>query len=106
VSIVPQFRWNDELSRFRVIAFFEGISFLALAITMPLKYGLDILWPNKVVGMAHGILFVFYVLLLVQVHFAEKWSFKKTIFCFFLSFVPAGTFYGELKVFGNPRVLK
>ena len=101
MKIVPPFEFHSELARFRVIAFFEGISFLLLGITMPLKYGLEILWPNKIIGMAHGILFVIYVLLLIQVHVAERWRLSKTVFSFFLAFVPAGTFYGEAKVFNK-----
>jgi len=44
----------------RLVAIAEGISYLAFALTMPLKYGWNIEMPNKIVGSVHGFLFVFY----------------------------------------------
>ena len=41
------------VSIFRIVAVSEGYSYLAFAATMPLKYGLGILWPNKIVGATH-----------------------------------------------------
>ena len=49
----------------RITAIAEGISYLAFALTMPLKYMWEIAWPNKIVGMAHGVLFVAFCLLVV-----------------------------------------
>ena len=46
---------NNPLTRFKWVAFLEGTSFLILLfVCVPLRYGLGILWPNKVMGMAHG----------------------------------------------------
>lgn len=55
--------------------------------------------PNYVVGMAHGLLFILYVLLLVQVTLLHKWSFWKMVLAFVASLVPFGTFYAEEKIF-------
>ena len=58
---------NNPLTRFKWVAFLEGTSFLILLfVCVPLKYGLDILWPNKVMGMAHGVLTVLYVFTLID----------------------------------------
>ena len=45
---------KTPLGRFRILAFMEGLSYLAiLFITMPLKYLYEMPLPNLVVGMAH-----------------------------------------------------
>ena len=51
--------FKSPLNRLRVVAFWEGVSFLVLlGVAMPLKYLAG--WPLavRVVGMAHGILFI------------------------------------------------
>ncbi len=55
--------------------------------------------PNYVVGMAHGVLFILYVLLLLQVTLQYKWSFYKASLAFLVSLVPFGTFWAEKKLF-------
>lgn len=47
----------------RLSALIEGISYLLFGLTMPLKYMYGINWPNKIIGMIHGGLFIAYVLL-------------------------------------------
>jgi integral membrane protein len=49
----------------------------------------------RVVGMLHGVLFILYGLLLLQVTISYKWSIWKAIAAFLLSFVPFGTFFLE-----------
>ena len=56
------------LSRLRLVGFIEGWSFLVLLlVAMPLKYALDLPTPVKVVGSAHGGLFVLYVIAVLEV---------------------------------------
>lgn len=55
--------------------------------------------PNYIVGMAHGFLFMAYVVLLAIVHFQYKWSWPKTILAFLASLVPFGTFWADQKLF-------
>lgn len=91
---------KSALGRFRIIAFLEGVSYLVLlGIAMPLKYLAGIPQAVRVVGMAHGVLFVLFVLLLVQVAAQHNWSFKKSFLSFFSSLVPFGTFYADAKWF-------
>lgn len=54
----------------------EGlISFLILlGIAMPLKYALDLPQAVKFVGMAHGFLFVLYLLSIAWVTLMHRWS--------------------------------
>ncbi len=85
---------NDKiLNRFRKTAFWEGVSFLLLlGIAMPIKYGLGNPYPVKVIGMAHGILFIAYVIFLIQAAMEYDWPFKKSALAFVASLVPFGPF--------------
>nr|WP_299383579.1 DUF3817 domain-containing protein [Allomuricauda sp.] len=86
------------LKAFRLTAILEGISYLLLfGITMPLKHWADILEPNKVVGYAHGGLFILYVLLAVVFCWERKWGIKRFIVLFIASLLPFGTFYADKK---------
>lgn len=93
--------FKNPLERFRFIALIEGISFLLIGLTMILKYGYEIPGPNKVVGMIHGVLFIIYVLLLMQVSYLYKWSFWKFSIGFIASLIPFGTFYADKKWFSK-----
>lgn len=91
---------NTPLGRLRLIASMEGISFLLLLfIAMPLKYIAKVPEPNMFIGTAHGILFVLYVLFLIQVVIENGWNWKQAAFGFVASVVPFGTFYADAKLF-------
>ena len=58
----------SPLSRLRLVGFVEGWSFLVLLlVAMPLKYALGYPTPAKVVGSAHGGLFVLYAIVVIEV---------------------------------------
>ena len=85
-----------SLITFKWTALLEGASFiLLLFICMPLKYGAGILWPNKIMGMAHGVLTVIYLITLLNFAFQYKIGFAKTLSFLIMSFLPFGTFYAE-----------
>ena len=90
---------NSELSRFRIIALLEGISFLVLlGIAMSLKYVAHMPLPVKVVGWIHGLLFILYVFALVAVKIKYKWIFILFLGAFIASLLPFGTFVLDSKV--------
>ncbi len=86
------------IGRFRVIAILEGISYLLLGVTMPLKYMLEIPEPNYIVGMAHGILFIAYIFLALQAIFTFKWKISTSFTVLVASLIPFGTFYADAKI--------
>lgn len=89
---------KTRLGQFRVIALLEGISFLLLLfIAMPLKYALDIPEAVRIIGMAHGVLFVAYVIWLYLLWMEDHWKLKDVILAFVVSLLPFGTFYAEKK---------
>ena len=77
----------------------EGCSFLLFAITMPLKYMMGYPKPNYVVGMIHGVLFLLYIVLLIQVSLQYKWTLKKIFLAFLASLLPFGTFIADKYLF-------
>ena len=91
--------FSNSFSRFRLIALMEGCSFLLFALTMPIKYILQFPTPNYIIGMLHGILFIVYLLLLLQVAFQQKWTFKKIALAFIAALIPFGTIYASKKLY-------
>ena len=83
---------KTALGKLRIVAFIEGCSYLLLGFTMILKYKFALPQPNYVVGLAHGILFVLYIVLLLQVSFIHRWNIFKIFMAFLESLVPFGTF--------------
>lgn len=86
------------ISTFRIIGTLEAISFLLLlGIAMPLKYLMDIPQAVSVVGMAHGILFVIYVLGAWMMKSRLKWNYSILGIVLLCSVIPFGPFYAERK---------
>lgn len=90
---------KTTIGRFRLVAISEGISYLLFAITMPLKYSLGIPEPNKIVGLAHGILFIAYIVMCAQMAYLFKWNLKTVFIAMIASLIPFGTFYADAKIF-------
>ncbi len=80
------------------IAIAEAISYITFAVTMPLKYGLDIYWPNKIVGWAHGLLFILYLLAVAWGSREYNWGLKNTFLALLASLVPFMPFWIEKKL--------
>ena len=86
--------FDTPTARLRAVAFIEGISYvLLLFVAMPLKYLADLPLAVRIVGSAHGFLFVWLALLTLNgmLHRGRPfgWAFKIGI----LSLVPFGTFF-------------
>jgi integral membrane protein len=90
---------KTALGRLRIIAFIEGCSYLLLGFTMILKYKFAMPQPNYIVGLVHGILFVLYIVLLLQVSFLHRWNIFKMLMAFLASLIPFGTFYADKELF-------
>jgi len=89
------------LKFFKIIAFLEGISLLVLFANMlflkPTNFDLykTLLFP---VGMAHGLLFIAYIVLATMFKFEDNWPWKKYGIVCLASVLPFGTFYVEKKI--------
>lgn len=89
---------------FKYTAISEGISFLILLANMlfikptNLELYKSLLFP---IGMAHGILFIGYVLLSILIKNEQSWNLKDLAIVNIASFIPFGTFYIEKKYLKN-----
>jgi integral membrane protein len=92
---------NSKLLQFlRILGVVEGVSFLIiLFVTMPLKYVWEMAEPNKIIGMAHGILFIAYCLLVVIVGYIFRWKLLTIFWALLASIIPFGTFVADKKIF-------
>ena len=91
--------FKNNLKKFRLIAFMEGISYLLLLfIAMPVKYILGEPILVKFVGMGHGILFILFIYFLFVTSIEHKWKIQFILMAFIASLLPFGTFYLEKKL--------
>ena len=90
---------NDLIGNFRVIGFIEGISYLVLLlVAMPLKYMMGIAIVTKVVGMIHGLLFIAFLVILMQAAQKHHFSMRDSIIFFVASLIPFGTFFTDSRL--------
>lgn len=89
---------ENQIRVFRWVSILEGVSFLVLLfLAMPLKYFFDLPQMVRVVGMAHGILFVAYVLGALIMYKPLNWQRQTLLIAIVCSVVPFGPFYIEKK---------
>lgn len=86
---------------FRMIALLEALSWFALLGTMYLKYAHNMPDPNKVIGMAHGIFFLVYVLLATMISDDLKWTKRDLTIALIASLIPGATIYVERRMMGD-----
>ena len=87
---------SSHLGRFRLVSLIEGLSYALLVfVAMPLKYGLDQPEMVRVVGMAHGVLFVAFVGALLLALRERGWSIGRAGVLFGASMVPLGALWIE-----------
>lgn len=90
---------KSSLGRLRFIGWWEGVSFLVLLlIAMPLKYFAGQPEAVRIVGMAHGILFVLYVFAALHAALEHRWNWKRTALVLAASVLPAGPFIVDAKI--------
>lgn len=88
------------LKLFKIVAVLEGISYLVLFGNMLIvkhqNFDLykTLLFP---IGMAHGVLFIGYIILSIMLKIEENWDWKKFFIIAIASVIPFGTFYIEKK---------
>lgn len=87
---------TSTVKQLQFLAIAEGISYLSFALTMPLKYIYDIKWPNQVIGMAHGVLFIAYCVWVILVAKKVKWPAIRTMLALGASLLPFATFFVDI----------
>lgn len=87
---------------FKGIAILEGISSILLFfVAMPLKYLFNNKEYMRPIGMAHGLLFVLFIILALYFALKQKWDLKKIVIVLICSILPCGTFYVDKKYLRN-----
>jgi integral membrane protein len=96
---MPDTSASAALNRLRLIGLVEGVSFLVLLfVAMPLKYLAGLPEMVKLVGWAHGLLFVLFVVALVHVAWVVRWPMARIAGAFVASLVPFGTFVLDTRI--------
>ncbi len=89
----------NSIYSLRLLGNIEGISYLLLlGIAMPMKYFFGFPMAVKIVGMAHGVLFIAYCLLLALQMRANRWNLLFGIYLFVSTLIPFGTFVTDRKL--------
>ncbi len=89
---------NITLKTFRVISLLEALSFvILLLVAMPIKYILGNPELVRIVGMAHGILFVLYIIGALLFKKKLKWSNQILVVVILCSIIPLGPLYVDRK---------
>jgi len=89
----------NSIYSLRLLGNIEGISYLLLlGIAMPMKYFFGFPMAVKIVGMAHGVLFIAYCILLALQMRANKWNLLFGIYLFVATLIPFGTFATDRKL--------
>lgn len=84
-------RMSNPIAFLRTAAVVEGVSYLVLLfIAMPLKYFWEMPQAVRIVGMAHGVLFIIFCVTLFYVWVLAKWPFGRVGLLFLASIVPFG----------------
>lgn len=85
---------KNPVSFLRSVALLEAVSYLLLLfIAMPLKYVWSMPVAVKIVGSAHGGLFVLFCFALWRVLMATRWPFSRAALVFIASLLPFVPFF-------------
>ena len=94
---------RGALLRYRVMAFVVGVTLLLFCGAIFLKYVTKSIESDSVVAIAHGWLFMSYVLLGLDLGFRMRWSVGRLLLMTVSGMVPFLSFYAEHKVTGWVR---
>ncbi|WP_306365621.1 DUF3817 domain-containing protein [Nocardia sp. CC227C] len=83
--------------RFRFVAFLEAVSWAFLIVGMVFKRLPEpVLWPVKVFGMFHGVVFIIFVLTAIMAARELAWNWKTTVLALVSSIPPFFTVLFEM----------
>ena len=92
-------RVAGPLLRYRVMALVTGTLLLILVlVAVPLKYGADHPGPTAVVGVAHGFLFMVYLLATLDLGIRLRWHPVKLLIIMACGTIPFASFVAERRI--------
>lgn len=92
---------KSVLTRYRVMAYTTGVLLVLLCLSMIAKYGLHIDGAKgftEVVAIAHGWLYVIYLLFAFDLGSKAKWPVGKQLWVLLAGTVPTAAFFVERKI--------
>ena len=99
VTLVPMKK--SVLTRYRVMAYVTGVLLVLLCLSMIAKYGLGIDGAadfTRVVAIAHGWLYVVYLIFAFDLGAKAKWPVGKQLWVLLAGTIPTAAFFVERKV--------
>ncbi|OLT42742.1 hypothetical protein BJF85_22060 [Saccharomonospora sp. CUA-673] len=89
---------RGPLKRFRIAAFATGVGLLGMLVVMVIRYGFGNAAPSAVYSPIHGVVYMFYLVLAVDLALKARWSVKGTVGVLLAGCVPFLSFWVERKV--------
>ncbi|MFI2414697.1 DUF3817 domain-containing protein [Streptomyces sp. NPDC018947] len=92
---------KSVLTRYRVMAYVTGVLLIALCLGMIGKYALDLGGADgftRAVSIAHGWLYVVYLVFAFDLGAKAKWPVKKQLWVLLAGTVPTAAFFVERKI--------
>ncbi|WP_197319241.1 DUF3817 domain-containing protein [Saccharomonospora sp. NB11] len=89
---------TKPLKRFRAAAFVTGLGLLGLVVVMVIRYVFDNPGPSAVYSPIHGVIYMVYLVLAVDLALKARWSVKGTIGVLLAGCVPFFSFVAERAV--------
>ena len=95
---------NGALTRFRVMAWLTGVMLLILVfVAMPMKYIGDDDSLVRIVGVAHGWLYIVYIITVLTLAYQARWRPLRTLLVLLAGTIPFASFVAERKVVAIAR---
>jgi integral membrane protein len=95
---------NGALTRFRVMAWLTGVMLLILVfVAMPMKYIGDDDSLVRIVGVAHGWLYIVYIITVLTLAYQGRWRPLRTLLVLLAGTIPFASFVAERKVVAIAR---
>ena len=89
---------DGPLARFRTAAYVTGVGLLGLCFVMVLRYAFGNATPSAVYSPIHGVLYMIYLVLTIDLAIKARWSIKGTALVLLAGTVPFLSFWAERKV--------
>ncbi len=84
---------DTMVARFRLVAYAEAVTFLMLLAVDVVKRGFDGPDLVKIMGPVHGVLFLVYFVMVLQIRGSQGWALGRTILVIVASALPFGGFF-------------
>ena len=89
---------RGPLLRYRVLAYITGVALLCLTAAFILKYAFDAPGMMSWAGVTHGVCYMVYLVLAVDLALKARWSIKGTILVLLAGTIPFLSFVAERSV--------